>query len=165
MGTTTGTVSTATDYEAVSRLRYPKNLEGNIFECLSLGGYLAGKPSCSNFEQRINAWVMRGAIREDDNDVGVYPIGDRDDHPCNTVFRAGRHFYDLINNCVLDSGLTCINFECKVAINLSIARSGVLVGAGTIDGPRENHFSWQDTRNSYWASLTFGKPSTNSTMV
>jgi len=136
-------------------LRKLQNIEGNIFERLRGGGYLAGAPSRQDFEQRIDAWVMRGAIREDDNDVGAYSIGDRDDDPWNKVFRAGRHFYDPINNRALDSDATCFTFGCKPAIEWALGRTGVLAGPGGLDTRRENRFSWQDARDNYWWALTY----------
>jgi len=138
-------------------LRDLQNEEGNIFERLRAGGYLPGVTSRAEFEPRIEAWVMRGAIREDDNDVGPYSLGDRDDDPWNNVFRAGRHFYDPINNRALFSNLTCFTFGCKPAIEWAMGRIGVLTGPGTLDTGRENHFSWQDARDNYWWALTYNR--------
>lgn len=138
--------------------RYTQNEEGVIFERFIPRGYLPGISNRSDFEHRIAAWVMRGAIREDDNDVGPYSLGDRDDDPWGVVFRAGRHFYDPANERALDSGPTCTSFGCLRAPEWALGRTNVLSGPGTITGSSENHFSWQHARNQYWWALTY-KPS------
>lgn len=135
--------------------RDPQNQEGAIFERLIARGYLPGVTSRADWEYRIPAWVMRGAIREDDNDFGSYSIGDRDEDPWSNVFRAGRHFYDPINNRALDSGGICGVFGCMRATEWAMGRTGVLAGPGTIDAGSENHFSWQHARNQYWWALTY----------
>jgi len=138
--------------------RYTQDEEGKIFERLIVRGYLPGVTTRSDWEHRVAAWVMRGAIREDDNDVGPYSLGERDDDPWSNVFRAGRHFYDPANERALDSSSTCGLFGCVRATEWAIGRSDVLSGSGTITAGSENHFSWQHARNQYWWSLTF-KPS------
>lgn len=131
--------------------------ERKIFERLANVGLVPGKDDLSLFEQRIVAWVMRGAVREDDNDIGPYSIGDRDGDPWNVVFRAGRHFYDPVNNRGLDEGFTCTTFGCRPAIDWAAGRADVLNGPGTLDTSRENHFSWQDARDQYWWALTYNR--------
>jgi len=139
--------------------RKMQNEEGGVFARLIDFGYLPTALTREDFEQRVDAWVMRGAVREDDNDVGPYSIGDRDDDPWNVVFRAGRHFYDPINNRALsDAGIACITFGCRPAIEWMLGRTNVLSGPGTLDTTRENHFSWQDARDNYWWALTYNLP-------
>ncbi len=130
--------------------------EGNIFERLANVGLVPGKDDPTQFDQRLVAWVMRGAVREDDNAVGPFEIGDRDQDPWNVVFRAGRHFYDPINRRGLDEQtFTCPTFGCRPAIDWAAGRTDVLNGPGSLDTSRENHFSWQDARDQYWWALTF----------
>ncbi len=137
-----------------SILRAPQNEEGKIFERLIASTYLPST-SRADFELRADAWVMRGAVREDDNDIGtLYSIGDRDADPRHTVFRAGRHFYDPVNERALTDGVTCFFFGCIRATEWAMGRSGVLDGPGTITADRENHYSWHDARNNYWWALT-----------
>ncbi len=132
--------------------------EGNIFKRLAEVGLVPGKDDPSQFDQRLVAWVMRGAVREDDNDVGPFSIGDRDGDPWNTVFRAARHFYDPINRRGLDEQtFTCPTFGCRPAIDWAAGRTDVLNGPGTLDTGRENHFSWQDARDHYWWALTYNR--------
>ncbi|MGD9582354.1 MAG: hypothetical protein AB7V26_01600 [Lysobacterales bacterium] len=148
-------VSLASIDASAFQRRVPQPLERTIFTGMVRRGLVPGNPLTTDFEQRIQAWVMRGAVREDDNDVGTYSIGDRDDDPWNVVFRAGRHFYDPINNRGLDQGLTCFTFGCRPAIDWAMGRTDVLNGPGSLDTGRENHFSWQDARDNYWWALTY----------
>jgi len=138
--------------------RSTHNFEGWIFERLLARGYL-GAGSRSTFENRVEAWVMRGAIREDDNDVGPYSIGERDDDPWNYVFRAARHFYDPVNNRALSDDASCAAFGCRRATEWMLGRTSVLTGSGALDTTRENHFSWQDARDNYWWALTYKRDS------
>jgi len=137
--------------------RSPQELEGKIFEALRVAGRLTGIAARADFEFRVEAWVMRGAIREDDNDAGLYAVGgsERDRDPWNSVFRAGRHFYDPINNRSLANGVSCFLFGCKPAVEWAMGRTGVLGGSPPLDTARENHFSWQDARDNYWWALTY----------
>ncbi len=139
------------------KARDPQNLEGEIFSALIGKGLLPGASSRAAFEQRIDAWVMRGAIREDDNDFGAYSLGDRDDDPWNNVLRAGRHFYDPINERALSNPAACfIANGCIRSIDWAMGRIGVLAPTGgALDTMRQNHFSWQDARDSYWWALTY----------
>jgi len=138
-------------------VREIQNEERNIFERLANVGLVPGKDAPTQFDGRLVAWVMRGAVREDDNAIGLFEIGDRDRDPWNTVFRAGRHFYDPINNRGLTQTLTCFTFGCRPAIDWAAGRTDVLNGPGTLDTSRENHFSWQDARDQYWWALTFNR--------
>jgi len=135
--------------------RSSHNFEGWIFERLLARGYLSGVATRDTFEHRIVAWVMRGAIREDDNDVGPYSIGERDDDPWQFVFRAARHFYDPLLDRALTDTASCTSFGCRKAIEWMLGRTSVLAGPGELDALRENHFSWQDARDNYWWALTY----------
>lgn len=54
------------------------------------------------FEQTLPAWLMRGAIREDDygiiSPMGVEEGANRDADPWGEILRVSRHFYDPIHN-------------------------------------------------------------------
>jgi len=139
------------------RVRQINDHEGLVFERLRRAGFLPGSDR-ADFEQRFEAWVMRGAIREDDNDIGPFLLGERDEDPWHDVFRAGRHFYDPINNRALANGDVCGTFGCIPSIEWALGRSGVLTGPGTLVTNRENHFSWQDARDNYWWALTYNRP-------
>ena len=149
------TLGSAAASEAATR--DPQNMEGEIFAALIGKGLLPGAPNRAAFEQRIDAWVMRGAIREDDNDFGAYSLGDRDDDPWNNVLRAGCHFYDPINRRALFNPPACfIANGCIPSIDWAMGRTDVLAtSGGVLDATRQNHFSWQDARDNYWWALTY----------
>jgi len=148
-------ISTASIDASEFFFRRPQNQEGVIFQRLHDAGLLPTDANRAEFEQTIAAWVMRGAIREDDNDVGVFSLGDHDGDPWNDVFRAGRHFYDPINERALLDSPTCALFGCRRATEWAMGRTNVLTTPGTLDSSRENHFSWQDARDNYWWALTY----------
>jgi hypothetical protein len=136
-------------------LREPQNLEGDIFDALALKGVIPGAPTRADFEQRVDAWVMRGAVREDDIDIGPIRLGDRDDDPWGIKFRVSRHFYDPRNDSALTDPRTCTVVTCLKTTEWALGRINVLTGPGTLDTMRENHFSWQDARDNYWWALTY----------
>ena len=130
------------------------------FDSLIAGGYIPG-PSGNSSAQRVRSWLMRGAIREDDNDV---PVGDywfspssRDTDPFGGAVRAPRHFYDPIYDRAFDFSNLCADprLHCKKSINWSLGRTSPLSPAADAeDLLRRNHFTWQDARNNYWWALT-----------
>lgn len=78
----------------------PRSVQGQertVLDDLTKRNYLFGEMG-AEIEQRLASWLMRGAIREDDNDYkifGHWTTGDdRDPDPYGPIFRAFRHFYD-----------------------------------------------------------------------
>lgn len=126
-------------------------------------GFITSAVDVYDFERQAVAWLLRGAVREDDNDL-KYPLttiwftdDDRDTDPHGPLFRAAKHFYDPINNRPLDFEGPCVNEEygCLPFTSWSMGSIDPLVATNDVeDVSRRNHFSWQDARNNYWYALT-----------
>ncbi len=121
-------------------------------------GYVPGASGAA-IEQQVRAWLMRGAVREDDNDyqiLGVWTDGDdRDQDPYGRVFRAFRHFYDPLLDRASDQQSLCATYGCVRSVNWALGRTSPLnPSTDADDTSRRNHFTWQDACNNYWWALT-----------
>ncbi len=141
--------------------RRPQEEERKIFRGLLTRGFLV-EPNVGAFELTTPAWLMRGSIREDDNDLATYSVGERDEDPWGNHFRAPSHFYDPINNAAYNKPLQCTpaTFDCNRSTEWALGRTDLLTGAGMLQQNRRNHFTWQDARNNYWWALTLTKSGT-----
>jgi hypothetical protein len=135
--------------------RFFQNEERKIFQGLADRGFL-NFTDVANFEGTTQAWLMRGAIREDDNDISLYSIGDRDEDPWGNHFRAPSHFYDPISNSAYAQPGQCTvaTFSCRRSTEWALGRTDLLTGDGILEPNRRNHFTWEDARNNYWWALT-----------
>lgn len=129
-----------------SALRYPQNQERRVLDALVASGYVSGANGHA-IEQRVASWLMRGAVREDDNDLRIAGIwfegGDRDSDPYGRLFRALRHFYDPIRNRAAESGNLCAQYGCVKSIVWALGRTTPLEPAQSVDNiGRRNHFTW-----------------------
>jgi hypothetical protein len=118
---------------------------------------LISNPSLGPLAQlRLEAWLMRGVIREDDFQSGKYDnpnlFPDRD--PWNDDFRSKNHFYNPVRN---DTGLGPLgnNFQRSTTWALGISDSDAWLSDDTPDTTRGNHFSYMDARRQYFLALTF----------
>lgn len=130
--------------------------ERKVFNTLTNRGYLS---TSEGGENRVRAWLMRGAIREDDNDgrfLGFWFTGDaRDPDPFGNTPRATRHFYDPVYDRAYDYPSTCAEYTCVRSVVWAIGRTDPLHPAADADDTtRRNHFTWQDSRNNLWWALT-----------
>lgn len=132
--------------------------EQAIFDSLIAGGYVPG-PSGPTSAQRVRSWLMRGTIREDDNDTpwpggGWSTDSTRDRDPYGPAVRATKHFYDPVYDRPFDYDY-CPDLTCVKSIVWSLGRTDPLNPANdTDDALRRNHFTWQDARNNFWWALT-----------
>ncbi|MBB5209335.1 hypothetical protein [Chiayiivirga flava] len=111
-------------------------------------------------EYRLRAWLMRGAIREDDLPPGNYrklPVPDADPH--GDLTRVYHHFFNPLNNAGLQPIVLC-NFlpdnigKCVPSTDWAFGTYGIS-GPNTIeDTSRRNHFTWADAREALWCALT-----------
>lgn len=145
-------------------VRFPQPQEGNVLEKLVSRGFLPGMSGLA-VEQRIRSWLLRGAVREDDND-GIVPLlgwqtgDDRDPDPFGPTPRATRHFYDPIYDRAYDYPDTCATYTCVRSIQWALGRTNPLnPGSDVDDISRRNHFTWQDARNNYWWALVLKRDS------
>ena len=142
-------------------LRAPQQHERNTFIRLVSGGYVPGS-SGDAIEEQVRAWLMRGTIREDDNDgrwfifSGPWSNPDpRDNDPWGFIARAPKHFYDPIYDRGFDYQTFCTAYTCAKSITWSLGDTDPLhPGSDAPDGSRRNHFTWQDARNNEWWGLT-----------
>jgi len=111
------------------------------------------------------AWLMRGAIREDDLPTSAYrrePPPDSD--PYGSFFRVFNHFYDPINDRALTVLAPCATIQtdgsdCVRSSDWAMGATGV-ASLGVAMPPaanpsRRNHFSWADGREAMWCGLTY----------
>jgi len=135
-----------------------------VLQNLVDGGFLQGVTRIDDADRRIDAWMIRGAIREDDNGVQVSGLNlnvsqARDSDPYGEYLRAFGHFYDPLNSDVAGAFRhpKCgAARPCTPSIQWALGRSfgPVTNNSGVLDFTRRNHFTWEDARNNYWWALT-----------
>lgn len=139
--------------------RFPSNWEYSRFpEGYRLGanpGALGPTP-----QLRLEAWYMRGIVREDDLDTSEFvdpPIPDAD--PYGDITRVFGHFYDPVHN----QGIPIVGQgEVKNrSINWALGLDDAL-GPYNPTISRRNHFTWLDARRAYFKALTY--QTTNATL-
>jgi len=145
-------------------VRFPQPQERGVLDALVSRGLLSGA-SGQAVEQRVRSWLLRGAVREDDND-GIVPLlgwqtgDDRDADPFGPALRVTRHFYDPIYDRAYDYPDTCATYSCMRSILWAIGRTNPqMPGLDADDTSRRNHFTWQDARNNYWWSIVLKRDS------
>ncbi|MBK9656429.1 MAG: hypothetical protein IPO66_13585 [Rhodanobacteraceae bacterium] len=135
--------------------RFPNNWEYSRFpEGYRLGGSPGALGTTPHL--RLEAWLMRGVIREDDLDSGEYisaPIPDPD--PYGDKTRVFGHFYDPINNDGIPDFLPFINEARVKAINWATGLTDALSPTPAPLLSRDNHFTWVDARRAYFKALTY----------
>ena len=124
--------------------RYATTYEGGVIDAVSK--IVPGFPG----SQTIAGWIVRGAVREDDNTVETPRINETDSDPAPVFNRVLGHFFDPIGN-----------------VGLSIGRTGptaadwALIATATVpDGAiasRENNYKISDAREAMWRALTLKK--------
>lgn len=148
--------------------RSPQGDERGVIDTLISGGYVPGTSGAAT-DQRLRSWLMRGAVREDDNDARILvTVGfwkreppDRDEDPFGKITRAVKHFYDPIYDRSFQYQVLCVTYTCKPSTNWSMGRTDPLnPGSDADDLNRRNHFTWQDARNNYWWALTLQRSDT-----
>jgi hypothetical protein len=129
-------------------------------------GFVSGFSTLDEAQSSIPGWLMRGAIREDDNDGALFlPIinipliwfdgDDRDDDPYGPMVRAVKHFYDPIRNLQYPYKKECERYTCARSIDWAMGTINPLIPASNLPNPqRRNHSTWVDARNSYFVALT-----------
>lgn len=135
--------------------RRPQALERQIFEGLGNRGFVPG--NIADFELTVSGWLMRGAIREDDNDVYLISDSQRDEDPWGNYLRATAHFYDPISDAPYSFPIDCLQYNCVRSTEWALGRTNFANGIGILQTARRNHFTWQDARNHYWWALTLSK--------
>ena len=97
-------------------------------------------------EFSIPGWILRGAIREDDNtrDTPSPPAGDGDE-PGGTFNRNFGHFFDPHH----DRGLTM-----PIVGNIGPRAVDWALSSEAAIGTRKNHFKVSDAREAMWRALT-----------
>lgn len=138
--------------------RTPQRQERDVLEALTSRGLVPGT-SGQAVEQRVRSWLVRGAVREDDNDailpvIGWYSSDKRDPDPFGRLLRATRHFYDPVKDRAFNYPNYCATYTCVRSILWALGRTSPLdSGSDADDTSRRNHFTWQDARNNYWWAL------------
>lgn len=104
----------------------------------------------------IAGWLMRGAIREDDDSDMTDP-SPKGDAPDGDIHRVFRHFFDPLNNAPLTSNgfnLCGIGVACAKAVDWAIGTTDYRVTPVLADTNRGNHFSVFDAREAMFRALT-----------
>jgi len=132
------------------RFRCPNNYEKRLM-LPTYSGRIASPPTQGDTpELRIEAWLMRGAIREDDLVIGNYYdlLDAPDSSPWGEINRPTHHFYSPVTN-TSDSLLT------QSALPWALGQSDPFAAIPAADPARENHFSYADAISNYYRALVF----------
>jgi hypothetical protein len=99
--------------------------------------------------ESIPGWILRGAIREDDNSLET-PSGTlQGDEPGGVFDRVFGHFHDPVRN----RGLTVLgNTLGPVATDWATKKDAILNGIGF--GGRKNYYNLPSAREAMWRALT-----------
>jgi hypothetical protein len=101
-------------------------------------------------ELALIGWVMRGAIREDDNRLET-PIERGGDEPGGIFNRVFGHFFDPVVN----RGLTVAGVQVGArAIDWAQQSGATVTSLPTSFANRENHYKTLDAREAMWRALT-----------
>lgn len=155
----TANATSTTPPFVVNHIRYRQQQEADVFSALMKRGYIPNASTQLDVESRIDGWLVRGVVREDDNDAKPYGLwmtsDQRDADPYGPILRALRHFYDPALDRAYDFVNNCATYGCVRSIEWSLGRTDPLhPTTDTEDLNRRNHFTWQDARNNYWWALT-----------
>ncbi|MEO8101534.1 MAG: hypothetical protein ABI790_03355 [Betaproteobacteria bacterium] len=102
---------------------------------------------------RIPGWLLRGAVREDDNTKETRPGTPEGDEPGGVFERVYGHFFDPVN----DKGLTIGPFTFGPRAPDWATLKGTKIGA------RENYYNWPSAREAMWRALTLKRILANGT--
>jgi len=98
----------------------------------------------------LGGWIIRGAIREDDNEISNGPNAEpelKSDEPGGVFNRVFGHFFDPKNN----AGLSVAG----IPIQPRAVDWALVPGAAVnMPAPRENHYKVGDAREAMWRALT-----------
>jgi hypothetical protein len=103
---------------------------------------------------RVQGWLMRGVIREDDltrREYPAVPVPDRDPH--GELNRSIHHFYDPVSNTtfppapIVGTPIRSVDWTLGVEDALAPSFNPLL--------SRRNHYSWVDARRHLWLGLTY----------
>jgi hypothetical protein len=99
--------------------------------------------------ESIPGWILRGAIREDDNSIETPSGTPQGDEPGGVFDRVFGHFHDPVNN----RGLTVRSINVgPVATDWAIKKDTTLSGLGF--GSRKNYYNLPAAREAMWRALT-----------
>lgn len=97
---------------------------------------------------RFEAWLMRGAIREDDLARSEYIDGVAPDiDPHGELTRVLRHFYNPVDDTAIPTFARSTDWALGTINALDIPP--------VYTTARDNHFTWADARRAYYQALTF----------
>ncbi len=103
---------------------------------------------------RFEAWLMRGAIREDDFASKFYANNGPDTDPWVDRTRVFNHFYSPVTNTVDTLQIDIVRGG--PALNWALGEANPFSGAAQVPDPtRGNHFSYMDARRAYFFALTY----------
>jgi hypothetical protein len=115
---------------------------------------LITSPLGASPELRFEAWLMRGAIREDDLKQDRYAKSNRPDiDPWGDKDRVIGHFYVPVTN----TPGTPLNVG-PGGLNWVMGETSPLTSPAVPDPNRENHFSYVDAQRNYFSALTYKAP-------
>jgi hypothetical protein len=139
------------------------------FRCAQEYERLSFRPNYRGLEQgpgptphlRLEAWLMRGSIREDDLKASSYASNQRPDpDPWGEQDRPVNHFYVAPAN---EEG-TPLGFG-ERALDWAMGEISPLTTNGVPDPSRGNHFSYMDARRNFYLALTYKNAAASSSAI
>ncbi len=119
----------------------------------------------NDFKSSLNpsGWLMRGAIREDDNTDAVEKIGQPDDNPYKQEYgyfldsiRVVNHFFDPALNRPLTVPFSTL-YRFRKAVDWGIGATNALTDENNNETERLNHFTVRDAREAMFRALVGAK--------
>jgi hypothetical protein len=126
------------------------DVSGNTVRARSVNSFEARFiPLPSTEMLTLSAWLMRGAIREDDYPSGPNPWLTDPDFP-SSFFRVSNHFFDPVKRLGLRSRIA----NGEMAPQWAIGSTDVFNQPNTPNTARQNHFTVFDAREDMYRALT-----------
>jgi hypothetical protein len=105
---------------------------------------------------KLQGWMARGALREDDLALGSHE--DYDNDSLGNFYRVLNHFYDPVHNVGIGAVVgasTCVGLQpCYRAIDWATGQVDALAVAPQFDTQSRNHYNWESAREAEFRALT-----------
>lgn len=133
---------------------FEQRLTNELLANNRLPGFVESKDG--QFVYKMQGWMSRGAIREDDLSLGFKR--DYDNDSLGNFFRVFNHFYDPVHNVGLGAiaGMsTCTSLQpCLRAVDWATGLVDAMASPSQFDTQSRNHYNWESAREAEFRALT-----------